>query len=59
MFRRLHTEDQVEGSGVGLALVKRIVERSGGEIAVHSVPGEGSRFVLRLPDADVLRKVAR
>ena len=52
MFRRLHTEDQVEGSGVGLALVKRIVERSGGDIAVESVPGEGSRFVLRFPDAD-------
>jgi signal transduction histidine kinase len=54
MFRRLHTEDQVEGSGVGLALVKRIVERSGGDIAVESAPGEGSRFVLRMPDASVL-----
>jgi len=56
MFRRLHTDDQVEGTGVGLALVKRIVERSGGEIAVESVPGEGSRFVLRLPDAGVLER---
>jgi light-regulated signal transduction histidine kinase (bacteriophytochrome) len=56
MFRRLHTEDQVEGSGVGLALVKRIVERSGGDITVESVPGEGSRFVLRFPDADTPRR---
>ena len=58
MFRRLHTEDQVEGSGVGLALVKRIVERSGGDIAVESMPGEGSRFVLRMPDASTLGRTA-
>jgi signal transduction histidine kinase len=49
MFRRLHTEDQVEGTGVGLALVKRIAERSGGDVRVESARGEGSRFVLTLP----------
>jgi signal transduction histidine kinase len=54
MFRRLHTEDEVEGTGVGLALVKRIIERSGGDIAVESEPGRGSRFVLRMPDASTL-----
>jgi signal transduction histidine kinase len=54
MFRRLHTEDEVEGTGVGLALVKRIVERSGGDVAVESEPGHGARFVLRMPDASTL-----
>ena len=56
MFRRLHTEDDVEGTGVGLALVKRIVERSGGDVDVESEPGRGARFVLRMPDADHLRE---
>jgi two-component system sensor histidine kinase SenX3 len=37
------------GSGVGLALVRHIAEAHGGTIAVESVPGEGSRFSLRLP----------
>jgi signal transduction histidine kinase len=49
MFRRLHSDDEIEGTGVGLALVKRIAERSGGDVAVESAPGHGSRFVLTLP----------
>ena len=49
MFRRLHSDDDVEGTGVGLALVKRIAERSGGTVRVDSAPGRGSRFVLNLP----------
>lgn len=52
MFRRLHTEEEVEGTGVGLALVKRIVERSGGTVRVESEPGRGSRFVLALKPAE-------
>lgn len=51
MFRRLHTEDEFEGTGVGLALAKRIVERSGGDIRVESRQGTGSRFVVVLPPA--------
>jgi signal transduction histidine kinase len=55
MFRRLHADDDIEGTGVGLALAKRIVERSGGQIHVESEPGAGSRFVLRLqPPADTV-----
>jgi light-regulated signal transduction histidine kinase (bacteriophytochrome) len=49
MFRRLHSDDEFEGTGVGLALAKRIVERSGGDIRVESEPGRGSRFIVVLP----------
>jgi PAS domain S-box-containing protein len=47
MFRRLHTH--VEGSGVGLYLIKRLIELAGGHIAVHSQPGIGSTFTVTLP----------
>lgn len=40
---------QQEGTGLGLALTKRFAELHGGEVSVHSVPGAGSTFVLRLP----------
>ena len=50
MFRRLHGDDRYEGTGMGLALVKRIVERTGGTISVTSQKGEGSCFVVRLPE---------
>jgi signal transduction histidine kinase len=52
MFRRLHTDGDVEGTGVGLALAKRIVERSGGDMRVESEPGAGSRFIVSMPAAD-------
>ena len=47
LFKRLH--DHVEGSGVGLYMVKRIVENAGGTITVHSRLGEGSTFSVSLP----------
>jgi signal transduction histidine kinase len=48
MFRRLH--DHVPGSGMGLYMVKRIVENAGGTIVVNSQPNEGSTFIVSLPD---------
>jgi signal transduction histidine kinase len=47
MFQRLH--DHVEGSGIGLYMVKKIVENAGGTVAVHSQLGDGSTFVVSFP----------
>jgi signal transduction histidine kinase len=44
-------EDQVHGTGLGLSLVKRIVEAHGGTVSVKSEPGKGTEFVLRIPAA--------
>lgn len=51
LFERLHTRDQFEGTGIGLAVVKKAVERMGGLLGVDSVPGEGSRFWIELRPA--------
>ena len=52
VFQRAHGRRDSAGSGIGLALCQRIVERHGGEIRVESTPGEGSAFSFTLPAAD-------
>ena len=48
-FQRLHTRQQYEGSGMGLAICRKIVERHKGKITASSVPGQGATFVITLP----------
>ena len=49
MFERLHGRTQYQGSGIGLAICRRIVERHGGTIAATSSAGEGATFTVTLP----------
>jgi signal transduction histidine kinase len=49
MFRRLHPGAEFDGTGIGLALCKKIAEKHGGTISVNSVVNEGSTFILSLP----------
>jgi PAS domain S-box-containing protein len=52
MFQRLHRENEYPGTGIGLAIVRKAVERMGGQVALESEPGKGSRFWVELPKAD-------
>ncbi len=49
VFQRLHAKHEFEGTGIGLAVCRKIVERHGGEIAARGTPGEGAVFIIDLP----------
>ena len=49
IFERLHRQEDYPGTGIGLALVRKAMERMGGSVWAESTPGQGATFFLRLP----------
>jgi two-component system sensor kinase FixL len=49
VFQRLHTRNEYEGSGMGLAIARKIAVFHGGDITARSRPGHGSTFIVTLP----------
>ncbi|GAC1677297.1 MAG: hypothetical protein PVS3B1_17850 [Ktedonobacteraceae bacterium] len=57
VFQRLHGKDSYEGTGIGLAVVRKIVERHNGTIIAHSSPGNGATFLVTLPIQHGMREI--
>ncbi|MBV9962467.1 MAG: response regulator [Parafilimonas sp.] len=58
MFQRLHGKAEYEGTGIGLSIVKKIVEKHQGSVTAKSIEGEGATFVITLPVKQVAKNVS-
>ena len=51
MFERIHPDEEYEGTGIGLAIVRKALERMGGKVGIESDGSHGSTFWIQLPEA--------